>query len=106
MVSKKYLDRPSPPISANENCGATAQGNDGQMYVSVANIKGICRWVLLKEPSGNQKTSRKVTRKASKKVTRKASRKASRKSSRKSSRKVTRKSSGKVTRKSSKKSSR
>lgn len=41
---KKYSTRPSPPYSANDCCGQTKKGNDGKMYISVPNIKGICYW--------------------------------------------------------------
>lgn len=43
--TKKYVIRPSPPIPANKHCGETRKGNDGQMYKSVPNYRGICRWV-------------------------------------------------------------
>ena len=69
---KKYASRNSPPIPANEHCGETAIGNDGKMYISVANVKGICRWVLVDK---SQKTSRKSPKK-SKKVTRKTTKKS------------------------------
>lgn len=45
-VAKKYTSRPSPPLPANEHCGETQKGNDGQMYVSVPNKKAVCRWTL------------------------------------------------------------
>lgn len=41
---KKYVERPSPPFPANECCGEVMQGNDGGMYISKANVKGICQW--------------------------------------------------------------
>lgn len=40
----KYEDRPSPPYPANECCGEIKKGNDGRMYISKANVKGICQW--------------------------------------------------------------
>jgi hypothetical protein len=45
-LSRKYKKRPSPPLPANEHCGETKKGNDGQMYVSVPNKKAVCRWTL------------------------------------------------------------
>ena len=46
--TKKYnnrsTSRPSPPSSANKNCGKTMKGNDGNMYISKQNKNGICRW--------------------------------------------------------------
>ena len=44
---KKYKTRNSPPYPANKNCDRTMMGNDGQMYVSRANINGVCSWRLL-----------------------------------------------------------
>lgn len=43
--TKKYTSRKSPPYPANQCCGETKLGNDGVMYVSVANVKGVCRWI-------------------------------------------------------------
>jgi len=40
----KYLNRPSPPHPANQHCGEVKKGNDGKMYKSVPNKKGICTW--------------------------------------------------------------
>jgi hypothetical protein len=45
-IDKKYLLRPSPPYPANEHCGETKKGNDGNMYISVADKNKICRWKL------------------------------------------------------------
>jgi hypothetical protein len=52
---KKYLNRPSPPFPANKHCGKVKRGNDGKMWVSVKNVKGICRWVR----KAGRKTKRK-----------------------------------------------
>jgi hypothetical protein len=43
--SKK--SRPSPPYSANECCGKTLTGNDGQKYKSKPNVSGICTWIKI-----------------------------------------------------------
>jgi WD40 repeat protein len=48
QTTKKYTGRKSPPYKANECCGETKKGNDGLIYVSVANVKGVCRWVKQK----------------------------------------------------------
>jgi len=45
---KKYRERPSPPYSAADCCGMTLTGNDGKLYTSVANVKGICTWKPVK----------------------------------------------------------
>ena len=42
--TKKYRNRPSPPYPANEMCGKTKLGNDGNHYLSKANKNGICSW--------------------------------------------------------------
>lgn len=44
VTLKKYQKRPSPPFPANENCGKTLPGNDGNMYISKPNKNGICSW--------------------------------------------------------------
>ena len=48
QTQKKYLERPSPPYSAADCCGMVLAGNDGKMYVSVPNAKGVCAWKLQK----------------------------------------------------------
>jgi len=42
--NKKYQTRPSPPYPANECCGFTKRGNDGNMYKSVSDKNGVCTW--------------------------------------------------------------
>lgn len=44
QYTKKYTARPSPPFPANLCCGMTVLGNDGNMYQSVPNKQGVCRW--------------------------------------------------------------
>ena len=48
QTQKKYLERPSPPYSATDCPGMTIPGNDGKIYVSVANAKGVYAWKLQK----------------------------------------------------------
>ena len=43
---KKYASRKSPPFPANECCGLRKVGNDGHLYESVSNSKGVCAWKL------------------------------------------------------------
>jgi hypothetical protein len=43
--TKKYRSRKSPRYPANNCCGATKKGNDGNTYKSVKASNGICRWV-------------------------------------------------------------
>lgn len=46
--TKKYAERPSPAYPANQCCGENKVGNDGNMWTSVADKRGICRWVRTK----------------------------------------------------------
>jgi hypothetical protein len=45
-LDKKYLTRDSPPYPANKHCGETMKGNNGKVYISMANKNNICRWKL------------------------------------------------------------
>ena len=48
--------RKSPPYPANECCGETKMGNNGLMYVSKPNKKGICKWYkVTKKPAKKPK---------------------------------------------------
>ena len=51
QTTKKYTGRKSPSYPANECCGETKKGNDGLMYVSKPNKKGICKWYKVKKPA-------------------------------------------------------
>ena len=53
-VTKKYLSRPSPPLPANEHCGETRKGNDGQLYIAVPNKQKVCRWTLKADGKKNK----------------------------------------------------
>jgi hypothetical protein len=44
QTTAKYAHRPSPPYKANAYCGATKMGQDGNMWRSVQNARGICQW--------------------------------------------------------------
>lgn len=44
-ASKKYANRPSPSVSAQDHCGKTMRGNDGNMWLSKEASNGVCRWV-------------------------------------------------------------
>jgi hypothetical protein len=52
----KYANRPSPPYGANECCGKVMKGNDGAMWESKENSRGICAWK--KNESSKKKVSR------------------------------------------------
>ena len=41
---KKYASRKSPPFPANLNCGKIMKGNDGYLYESRKNVRGVCAW--------------------------------------------------------------
>ena len=48
QTTKKYTDRPSPPFPAADCPGLAKKGNNGKMYESIANVKGIYSWKLQK----------------------------------------------------------
>lgn len=58
MVLKKYKNRPSPSVSANQHCGKTKRGNDGQMYTSKRNSRGFCQWKIKKGSRRRKTTTR------------------------------------------------
>lgn len=41
---KKYNLRKSPALPANKYCGKTARGNDGHLWESKMNKRGVCAW--------------------------------------------------------------
>ncbi len=45
QTTKKYRDRPSPAYPAHECPHQTKLGNDGRVWESVPNAKGVYRWV-------------------------------------------------------------
>ena len=59
QTTKKYTSRKSPPYKANECCGETKKGNDGMMYKSKPDKKGVCKWYKLdvKKKSPKKKAS-------------------------------------------------
>lgn len=61
-TQKKYTSRPSPPYPANDCKGKELRGNDGQLYKSIANARGVYSW----KPVAGTSTTRKITRKAEK----------------------------------------
>ena len=44
ITLKKYTDRPSPPYHANDSKGKTLEGNDGAMYISIGDKRGVYMW--------------------------------------------------------------
>jgi hypothetical protein len=46
VKTKKYRERPSPPYHAGDCKGKTLKGNDGLQYKSVADGRGVYKWVI------------------------------------------------------------
>ncbi len=46
VKTKKYRERPSPPYHAGDCKGKTLEGNDGRRYKSVADGRGVYKWVI------------------------------------------------------------
>ena len=63
---KKYAKRPSPPFPANQCHGQTMEGNDGTMYKSVPDKRGIHTWKKVGSESASASASASKTRKAAK----------------------------------------
>jgi len=119
QTTKKYLVRPGPPYPAQMCPGEKRLGNDGLLYESIPNVKGVHRWVKVKDMSlgdsikqkilaakkkvAGKKASKKAVKKASKKAVKKAVKKASKKAVKKASKKAVKKASKKAVKKASKK---
>jgi hypothetical protein len=69
-ISKKYLERPSPAVSAADYEGKRKKGNDGNWWISTQNSKNIYTWKKyeLKGGKKNKKTQKKKTQKKKKLV--------------------------------------
>jgi len=44
----KYKNRSSPHFPANEYCGKKKKGYDGNMYISMPDKNGVCKWKKIK----------------------------------------------------------
>ena len=67
-VAKKSdgsFKRKSPPYPANECCGEIKKGNDGKMYLSKKNKKGICKWTKSPKKQAKKKSPKKQAKKKS-----------------------------------------
>tara|TARA_Y100000389_G_scaffold9587_2_gene8910 strand:- start:25 stop:1224 length:1200 start_codon:yes stop_codon:yes gene_type:complete len=78
QTTKKYTSpkRKSPPYPANECCGETYEGNDGNTYESIANKKGVCQWKKISSKSRKEHvkdTKEKDSKKCVKQTTKKYS---------------------------------
>ena len=51
QYTKKYTDRPGPPFAANTptTAGKYRMGNDGKLYQSLPNSRGVYRWVKARQ---------------------------------------------------------
>ena len=56
ITLKKYAKRPSPPFHAGDCKGETKKGNDGRIYTSVPDKRGVYTWKV----SGNAPKTRKA----------------------------------------------
>ena len=72
QTTKKYTSRKSPSFPANECCGEKKLGNDGTMWLSKPNRKGVCRWVKV------ARSSKRSSRRSSKRSSRRSSKRSSR----------------------------
>lgn len=52
LKTAKYKARPSPPYHAGDCKGKTLKGNDGRKYKSVADARGMYKWVSVSGVSG------------------------------------------------------
>lgn len=69
VKTAKYRDRPSPPYHAGDCKGKTMKGNDGRRYKSIADSRGVYKWVNVNgsvsaSASASASTSKNKTRKA------------------------------------------
>jgi len=55
VKTEKYRKRPSPPFHAGDCKGLIKKGNDGKSYVSVADSRGIYKWVSPRKTLKKQK---------------------------------------------------
>jgi len=55
QTSKKYTERPSPPIKAGDCPNQKKKGNDGLCYISTPNKNGVFRWVKVKTSKTSSK---------------------------------------------------
>lgn len=55
VKTKKYQERKAPPYHANDCKGETKKGNDGELYVSSVDSRGVYKWVPAKRKSSSVK---------------------------------------------------
>lgn len=63
QFTAKYITRPSPPYPANMCCGMSLLGNDGEMYTSVADKNGVCKWLKISDEGKKKKETKKSVKK-------------------------------------------
>jgi hypothetical protein len=91
---QKYIDRPSPSVSATRYHNTVMAGNDGELWISKPNIDGVYRWVrvvnqikrsmFLRKRSKRSKKSMKRSKRSKKSMKRSKRSKKSMKRSKKS----------------------
>ena len=91
-VAKKYLDRPSPPVSAALYPEKTMRGNDGNDYFSDPDKNGRYRWVLSGVRQGTALWYKKLTQDNIKRSSKKSKRSSRSRKGKRSSKKSKRKS--------------
>lgn len=64
LKTAKYKARPSPPYHAGDCKGKTLKGNDGRKYKSVADARGVYKWVSVSASLGKVNKTRKAATKA------------------------------------------
>lgn len=54
QTTSHYQDRPSPPYPANQCCGRMKRGNDDQLWISIPDKNGTCRWQKVNKNNRNR----------------------------------------------------
>lgn len=61
VKTAKYKARPSPPYHAGDCKGKTLKGNDGRKYKSVADARGVYKWIPMEKAHKTRKSTGKAT---------------------------------------------
>lgn len=59
--SFKYTSRRTPSYSANKCKSMKKKGNDGKLYKSVSNKRGVYRWIKIRKKSISKAQSKKIS---------------------------------------------
>lgn len=60
VKTAKYKARPSPPYHAGDCKGKTLKGNDGRKYKSVADTRGVYKWISVEKANKTRKAADKA----------------------------------------------